>query len=77
MKIYLIRHCESMDDVLDCYGGCADFELTDKGVNTAKSAAEQLTHLGIEKIYTSPYRRAKNTAKIFLDKIAPGGVLKF
>ena len=30
MKIYLIRHCESEDDILDCYGGCADFDLTEK-----------------------------------------------
>ena len=65
MKIYLIRHCESEDDVLDCYGGCADFELTEKGMNTAKEFSDKLSPLGIQKIYTSPYKRAKNVAKIF------------
>ena len=69
MKIYLIRHCESEDDVLDCYGGCADFELTEKGMDTAREAANKLVPFGIEKIYSSPYKRAKNTAKIFADKI--------
>lgn len=69
MKIYLIRHCESMDDVLNSYGGCADFELTDKGLNTAKEHSNNLINLGIEKIFTSPYKRAKNVAKIFCDKL--------
>ena len=63
MKIYLIRHCESEDDILDCYGGCADFDLTDKGREQAERLAESLVGLGIEKIYTSPYKRAKHTAK--------------
>lgn len=31
MKIYLIRHSESIDDIENCYGGIADFELTENG----------------------------------------------
>ena len=26
MKIYLIRHSESIDDIENCYGGIADFD---------------------------------------------------
>ncbi|MCL2331771.1 MAG: histidine phosphatase family protein [Proteobacteria bacterium] len=69
MKIYMIRHCESEDDVLNCYGGCADFELTAHGGETARAHSEKLTDLGIQKIYASPYKRAKNVAKIFAEKI--------
>jgi len=69
MKIYLIRHCESEDDILNCYGGCADFDLTDFGRETAKKASNNLVGLNIQKIFSSPYKRAKNTAKIFGDKI--------
>ena len=69
MKIYMIRHCESEDDILNCYGGCADFELTKKGVKTAEENANKIVGLGIEKIFSSPYKRAKNVAKIFADKI--------
>jgi probable phosphoglycerate mutase len=58
-----------MDDVLNSYGGCADFELTEKGLNTAKEHSNNLIGLGIERIFTSPYKRAKNVAKIFSDKI--------
>lgn len=69
MKIFLIRHCESMDDILNSYGGCADFELTEKGLNTAKEYSNNIINLGIEKIFTSPYKRAKNVAKIFSEKL--------
>ena len=69
MKIYLIRHCESEDDILNCYGGCADFELTEKGIETARNYSNNISNFGIEKIYTSPYKRAKGVANIFSKKI--------
>ena len=31
MKIYLIRHSESIDDIENCYGGIADFDLRENG----------------------------------------------
>lgn len=32
MKIYLIRHIESIDDIENCYGGIADFDLSENGI---------------------------------------------
>ena len=69
MKIYLIRHCESEDDILNCYGGCADFDLTENGKRIAESKANTLIDLNIKKIYSSPYKRAKEVANIFSKKI--------
>lgn len=69
MKIFMIRHCESEDDILNCYGGCADFDLTETGIKTAQEYSNKITGLGIEKIYSSPYKRAKNVAKILADKL--------
>ncbi|MCL2629128.1 MAG: histidine phosphatase family protein [Alphaproteobacteria bacterium] len=69
MKIYIIRHTESEDDVLNCWGGCADFELTKKGVDTARAGSEKLVSLGIKKIFSSPYKRAKNVANIISENI--------
>ena len=31
MKLLLVRHGESVDDLTDSYGGWADFPLTPKG----------------------------------------------
>lgn len=72
MKIYLIRHCESQDEILNCYGGCADFDLTDKGIKVAKQYSNQICDLGIEKIFSSPYKRAKKVAYIFNEKLNCG-----
>lgn len=72
MKIFLIRHCESQDDILDCYGGCADFNLTDKGIETAKQYSCTISNLEIEKIFSSPYKRAKNVASILNEKLNCG-----
>ena len=62
MKNYLIRHSESIDDIEDCYGGIADFDLSENGIK--KVEQYEIENLGIEKIYTSPYKRAYQTAKI-------------
>lgn len=64
MKIYLLRHGESLDDIEDCYGGIADFPLTDAGRKTAEELAIQLADSGIQVLYSSPYKRAYETATI-------------
>ena len=67
MKIYLIRHSESIDDIEDCYGGIADFDLSENGIK--KVEQYEIENLGIEKIYTSPYKRAYQSAKILNKKL--------
>lgn len=69
MKIYLIRHSESIDDIENCYGGIADFELTENGKSKVKERRKEIDNYGIEKIYTSPYKRAYQTAKILNENI--------
>lgn len=70
MRLYLVRHGEAQDDVEDCYGGIADFELTDLGRETARQLAAKLEDKGISRIYSSPYKRASETAQIVADLIA-------
>jgi len=64
MKIFLIRHSEAIDDIENCYGGIADFDLTENGKNKVEEYEKQIKNYGIEKIYTSPYKRAYQTAQI-------------
>jgi len=69
MRLYLVRHGESQDDIEDCYGGIADFELTDRGRETARQLASRLHGCGISRVYASPYRRAAETAAIVADHL--------
>ena len=64
MKIYLLRHGESIDDIEDCYGGIADFPLTKAGRKTAEELGNKLSTSEIKKIFSSPYKRAYETATI-------------
>lgn len=63
MKMVLIRHGESVDDILDCYGGAADYPLSDSGKQTAEEVAHSLKEVLVDKIYSSPLRRAIQTAE--------------
>ncbi len=64
MKIYLIRHSESIDDIEECYGGIADFDLTENGKNKVVEYSKKINSYGIQKFYSSPYKRAYQTAQI-------------
>lgn len=67
VKIYLVRHGESQDDIDCAYGGAADHQLTPRGEEQAFLIASQLKGNGIRRIYTSPFRRAARTASIIAD----------
>ena len=64
IRAFIVRHGEAQDDVEDCYGGIADFPLTDVGRDAAREVAERLVGKGIERIYSSPYQRAAETGRI-------------
>jgi broad specificity phosphatase PhoE len=71
MKLILVRHGESEDDVIDAYGGWADFHLTDKGNLQLTETAECISdlNLNIDRIITSPLFRAKESAQIISSKL--------
>ena len=64
MKIYLIRHGQTTGDVEDRYGGAYDDELTDKGKILAQELANKLSDSGIQILFSSPLKRAQETAEI-------------
>ena len=77
MRLLIIRHGQSEADLINVYEGIADFELTELGHKQAKQMSEFVkNHYNISKIYSSPLKRAVQTAnhlsektgaKIFLD----------
>lgn len=78
MKIYLIRHSESEDDINGSYGGCADWKLTENGREKVENFRVISKHLGIQKFFSSPYKRAYETARILnkdydvkIERVAP------
>lgn len=71
MKILFVRHGESIDDIEDRYGGCADFDLTEKGKKQVSESAEKISTLEekFEVILSSPLKRALQSAEIISNKL--------
>jgi broad specificity phosphatase PhoE len=71
MKILFVRHGESEDDLLNAYGGWADFELTENGINQLQTSAEKIKNLNLkfDLILSSPLKRAEKSAEIINDKL--------
>jgi broad specificity phosphatase PhoE len=77
-EIILARHGETEWNVEEVFRGRIDIELNETGVRQAELLAEYLSGVNIDAIYSSPLRRALNTAEVITSyhklevKIAPG-----
>jgi len=58
MRIYLMRHCETISNCQRRYLGHSDSPLSDIGKNQAKEIAEKLSGSKIEAIFSSDLERA-------------------
>jgi len=61
--IYLIRHGESESNKVDRFAGMTDFPLSELGLKQAAITAARLKNYGIQAIYSSPLKRARQTAE--------------
>lgn len=67
--IYFVEHGDTAYDEKDCAQGIIDDGLTDAGKRQARTAARSLVGTKIDCVYTSPMKRAKETAKIVAEKL--------
>ncbi|MCR5173423.1 MAG: histidine phosphatase family protein [Oscillospiraceae bacterium] len=65
-SVYFIRHGQTVWNVQHRIAGVTDVELTEEGYRQARAAAEELRNSGIriDEIWSSPLRRASETARI-------------
>lgn len=68
MKLILIRHGDVSTQKEEVFHGRIDVPLTELGMSQAKKTAEKLSGAGIHKIYSSPLRRAYDTACAISEK---------
>ena len=64
MNIFVVRHGQTEWNVLKKMQGSADIELNEKGLSQAQDTAEMLSNETFDVIFSSPLKRAKQTAKI-------------
>lgn len=63
MKIYLVRHAESMGNISGKFNGITDLPLSPKGEKQAKLLGSFFKDKKIDKVYTSVLRRTIQTAE--------------
>jgi broad specificity phosphatase PhoE len=64
MRLLLIRHGESLANAEGRLQGHLDIPLSDRGRRQAERLGERLAPLGVDALYTSPLRRANESAEI-------------
>jgi ribonuclease H / adenosylcobalamin/alpha-ribazole phosphatase len=62
LRIFLIRHGETADNLQMRYLGTHDEPLTENGLRQARQAAEALAQVPLKMVLSSPLRRAADTA---------------
>ncbi|MFA5406360.1 MAG: histidine phosphatase family protein [Candidatus Nanoarchaeia archaeon] len=63
MKLFFVRHGESVGNQLKIAQGHLDYDLTNDGVEQARRVAERLKNEQFAHIYSSDLLRAANTAR--------------
>ncbi|AEV69429.1 alpha-ribazole phosphatase [Acetivibrio clariflavus] len=64
LELILIRHGETDSNIRGSYLGWTDMELNENGIDQVKLLKERLKGVKVDKIYSSPLKRALQTAKI-------------
>lgn len=66
LKIYIVRHGETMWNKEGKMQGQLDSKLSEKGIEQAKKLSEKLKDINFEKVYSSVSSRAVETARILV-----------
>ncbi|MGD0576540.1 MAG: 2,3-bisphosphoglycerate-dependent phosphoglycerate mutase, partial [Candidatus Staskawiczbacteria bacterium] len=68
-ELYLQRHLKSQWNLENKFTGWTDVPLCQEGIESAKKAAEQFSGLKIDKVYTSPLVRNRETVSLILKNL--------
>jgi broad specificity phosphatase PhoE len=63
-RVYLARHGVTQANLDVIHAGMSDVPLLPEGREQARQLAERVSALGVETVWTSPIRRARETAEI-------------
>lgn len=74
-KIFLVRHGQDTDNAAGILNGHRDTDLTELGREQAKIVAKKLRDNHIEIVYSSPLKRAYETARIIADELGVDEVI--
>lgn len=69
MRLYVVRHGETLENANNCLVGRLNSSLTNEGINQAKKVSEYFKDKNIDLIVSSPLDRCKETAQIISNNL--------
>ena len=66
-KIWFVRHAQSEYNKNHLFTGWHDPELTEKGIEAARSLSVELSRVSFDYVFSSPLKRASSTAKCIVN----------
>ena len=66
LRIYFVRHGETVWNTLKIFQGRSNSPLTELGIEQAKKLSKHLESIDFKKVYSSPQERALQTTKLLL-----------
>ena len=66
MKLYVVRHGQSENNLKKLFTGWTDAPLTEKGIRDAETVRDFLSRVPFDKVYSSDLQRAMKTAETAL-----------
>ncbi len=71
MKLYVVRHGETLENANNCLVGRINSSLTENGIEQAKKISNYFKNKKIDIIVSSPLDRCKQTAQIISNNMIP------
>jgi 2,3-bisphosphoglycerate-dependent phosphoglycerate mutase len=68
-KLILLRHLQSQWNKENRFTGWIDIPLSEEGIKSAKEVAKKLEGIKIDKVYTSPLSRNRETVSLILGNL--------
>jgi len=68
-KLILLRHLKSQWNLENRFTGWTDISISKEGIESAKEVAKKFGDIEVNKVYTSPLMRNKNTAELILKNL--------
>lgn len=67
-KIYLVRHCEAIGNVLRIFQGSTDLDISELGAKQLEFLEKRFENIPLDRVLSSPLLRTQKTAKAIIGK---------
>ncbi len=67
-KIYIVRHCEALGNIMRIFQGTTDLDISELGAKQLRELSRRFEDIPLDRVYTSPLIRTRKTAEAIIGK---------